>query len=174
MNGVKLYVIDHLVKELFDLEYTKKKCNGEEFVRNEKWELRNLNHDQLVANLLAKHKAWVNLNVRAKILDTNDLGVKKKMFNWDLVKCIKPKVHSQTTFTRTEQQVFRQCFMMERIVTFDVSIMENMIATHIMLTGKKCGDEECQKIKGLLYACHFTQVFQHFIVDFLAYQKEKL
>lgn len=64
--------------------------------------LGHIDLDECMVNLLDKFKVQLDVEIKTKVLDLNDLRVMKSMFHWALVKCIKPKVHSQTTFMRAE------------------------------------------------------------------------
>lgn len=58
-----------------------------------------------MSDLIAKFKSQVDSEIKTKILDLNDMGIQKQMFHWALTKCIKTKVHSQTTFTWHKTEV---------------------------------------------------------------------
>lgn len=82
------------------------------------------------------------------------------------MKCIKPKVHSQTTFTWAKQEVYWQCFMMDRRANFTMWVVESISENY--------GGEECQRREALHFMCHLTQIFQYLKVGFSIFQKEKV
>lgn len=81
------------------------KCTWTEYKRYVEGELCVLNHDQLTSDLIETFKLQEDLEIRSKILHPKELGIPKQMFHWALMKCIKPKIHSQTRSTHQETEV---------------------------------------------------------------------
>lgn len=71
-----------------------------DFTRNEQGNTIEIDHNFIIRKLIKKFMVQEDMEIVAKVLEPNALGVEKWMFQWALTKCIKLKVHSQLTIVR--------------------------------------------------------------------------
>ena len=113
------------------------------------------------------------VEVQAKLLDHNDLGVFWKMVHLSLTRTLQPKQHTQAPFTN-QDMIHTYLLMNDRRINFASVVIDWLLEKVKNFNLPTFHHQNRERMEHMPYASHLTQVFKYFGVQFEGFEVQKV